>query len=110
MHFNFWLAALLAALLVAAFGAVVERLLLRQLPGQQLAQVLVTLGISFMAADFCLFVWGGDPINVTTPDVLAGFVRAGPPSFPFIGSPSSASPWCSRSRCGFCSTARGSAP
>ena len=82
MMFNFWLAALMAALLVAAFGALVERFLLRQLPGNQLAQVLVTLGISFMAADFCLMVWGGDPINVTTPAGLAGFVRAGGAAFP----------------------------
>ena len=70
MMFNFWLAALLAALLVAAFGAVIERLLLRRLPGEQLAQVLVTLGISFMVADFCLMVWGGDPIAVATPRSL----------------------------------------
>ena len=82
MMFNFWLAALLAAVFVAAFGAVLERLLLRQLPGQQLAQVLVTLGISFMAADFCLMVWGGDPISVAPPEGLAGFVRAGPFVFP----------------------------
>lgn len=82
MIFNFWLAALMAALLIAAFGAVVERFLLRQLPGQQLAQVLVTLGVSFMAADFCLMVWGGDPINVETPAGLTGFVRAGTLVFP----------------------------
>ena len=82
MAFDFWLAALLTALLVAAFGALVERFLLRQLPGQQLAQVLVTLGVSFMAADFCLMIWGGDPINVTTPPGLTGFIRAGPAVFP----------------------------
>ena len=83
MAFNFWLAALMAALLVAAFGAVIERFLLRQLPGQQLAQVLVTLGVSFMAADFCLMVWGGDPINVAAPGGLAGFLRAGPLVVPY---------------------------
>ena len=87
LHFNFWLAALLAALLVAAFGAVVERLLLRQLPGQQLAQVLVTLGISFMAADFCLMVWGGDPINVATPAALAASCASGRWCFRFTGWP-----------------------
>ena len=81
--FNFWLAALLAALLVAIFGAVLERFLLRQLPGQQLAQVLVTLGVSFMAADFCLMVWGGDPINVAIPPGLSGFLRAGPSVVPY---------------------------
>jgi branched-chain amino acid transport system permease protein len=81
-EYNFWIAALLAAALVAVFGAVLERFLLRQLPGQQLAQVLVTLGVSFMAADFCLMVWGGDPINVATPDGFTGFVRAGGMVFP----------------------------
>jgi branched-chain amino acid transport system permease protein len=44
--------------------------------------VLVTLGLSFMAADFCLMVWGGDPLNVTTPDGLGGFVRVGTMAFP----------------------------
>jgi branched-chain amino acid transport system permease protein len=83
MMFNFWLAALMAALLVAAFGAALERFLLRQLPGQQLAQVLVTLGVSFIAADFCLMVWGGDPINVASPERLAGFLRAGPLVVPY---------------------------
>jgi branched-chain amino acid transport system permease protein len=79
---NFWLAAILATLGVAVLGALVERLLLRQLPGQPLAQVLVTLGLSFMAADFCLMVWGGDPINVETPAALGGFTRLGKAVFP----------------------------
>jgi len=80
--FNFWLAALMAAVLVAAFGALIERLLLRRLPGQPLAQVLVTLGISFIVADFCLMVWGGDPIAVATPESLIGIVRYGTLAFP----------------------------
>src|SRR5450755_4751090 len=79
---NFWLAAILATLVVAACGALAERLLLRRLPGDQLAQVLVTLGLSFMAADACLMLWGGDPISVTTPDGLDGFARIGSVAFP----------------------------
>jgi branched-chain amino acid transport system permease protein len=79
---NFWFAAILAMLTVAALGALAERLLLRRLPGDQLAQVLVTLGLSFMAADFCLMVWGGDPLNVAAPPGLGGFVRLGPLAFP----------------------------
>ena len=79
---NFWLAAILATIAVAVLGALAERLLLRRLPGDQLAQVLVTLGLSFMAADLCLMLWGGDPLNVTTPDGLGGFVRFGTLSFP----------------------------
>ena len=79
---NFWLAAVLATLTVALLGALAERMLLRRLPGDQLAQVLVTLGLSFMAADFCLMVWGGDPLSVTTPPELAGFARFGVLVFP----------------------------
>jgi len=80
---DFWTAALIATVVVGAFGALTERLLLRRLPGNQLAQVLVTLGISFMVADFCLMVWGGDPLNVMTPEGFGGFVRLGPLAFPF---------------------------
>jgi branched-chain amino acid transport system permease protein len=79
---NFWLAAILATAVVALLGALIERVLLRRLPGDALAQVLVTLGLSFMAADFCLMVWGGDPLNVETPSGLGGFTRLGPAAFP----------------------------
>jgi branched-chain amino acid transport system permease protein len=81
---NFWLAAILAAIIVAGFGMLVERLLLRRLPGDQLAQVLVTLGISFMVADLCLMFWGGDPLNVATPEGLGGFMRLGDLAFPLF--------------------------
>ena len=82
LTFNFWVAVVIAIVLVAAFGAVIERFLLRQLPGQPMAQVLVTLGISFIVADFCLMVWGGDPVRVATPAGLTGFIRYGPLVFP----------------------------
>src|ERR1700758_3598038 len=58
----FWLAALLAAAAMAMVGGAIERLLLRRLAGQELAQVLVTLGLSFIIADLSLMTWQGDPI------------------------------------------------
>jgi branched-chain amino acid transport system permease protein len=70
--FNFWVAALVGGLLVATFGGVIERLILRRLAGAELAQVLVTLGLSFMVADVCLMVWTGDPIRIDTPAGLRG--------------------------------------
>jgi branched-chain amino acid transport system permease protein len=70
--FGFWTAALVAGLLVAVLGGIVERLILRRLAGAELAQVLVTLGLSFMIADVCLMVWTGDPIRVDTPPALRG--------------------------------------
>src|ERR671936_1085648 len=70
--FDFWTAAFVSGLAVAAFGGIIERLVLRRLPGAELAQVLVTLGLSFMIADVCLMVWTGDPIQIATPAVLRG--------------------------------------
>jgi branched-chain amino acid transport system permease protein len=35
-----------------------------------LGQVLVTLGFAYIIADFCLVMWGGDPIPVPTPESL----------------------------------------
>src|SRR5215831_4664843 len=72
LRFDFWTAALVSGLAVALFGGIVERLLLRRLAGAELAQVLVTLGLSFMIADVCLVVWTGDPIQVDTPAALRG--------------------------------------
>ena len=65
-----WLAALVAGAVVAVFGFFLEKFILRKLGGNVLGQVLVTLGVSFIIADFCLVVWGGDPIPVPTPQWL----------------------------------------
>ncbi len=74
---DFWVAAILSAVLVAVFGGLVERFLLRRLAGNGQAQVLVTLGLAFMIADVCLMVWTGDPITVPTPPGFAFAIRGG---------------------------------
>src|SRR4051812_17109431 len=79
---NLWLAALAAGLAVAAFGGLLERLILRKLGGNILGQVLVTLGVSFIIADACLLTWGGDPIPIPTPPSLQMPVRIGSFIFP----------------------------
>ena len=79
---NFWVAALLAGLGVALFGGIIERFVLRRLAGAELAQVLVTLGLSFMVADACLMLWGGDPISVDTPAAARGITRVFGAAFP----------------------------
>lgn len=79
---NFWVAALLSALVLGIIGGLIERFLLRRLAGQELAQVLVTLGLAFIIADVCLLVWTGDPIPLATPESLRGVLRAGPVVFP----------------------------
>jgi branched-chain amino acid transport system permease protein len=79
---GFWPAAMVSGLLVAALGGVVERLILRRLAGAELAQVLVTLGLSFMIADVCLKVWTGDPVRIDTPRALQGVTSVGSFAFP----------------------------
>jgi branched-chain amino acid transport system permease protein len=73
---NFWLAALASAAAMVVIGGVIERVLLRRLAGQELAQVLLTLGLSFIVADLCLMIWTGDPIQPATPPQLQGVLNA----------------------------------
>jgi branched-chain amino acid transport system permease protein len=67
---SLWVAAALTGIAVAVLGGVFERVILRKLGGNVLGQVLVTLGVSFIVADLCLVVWGGDPIPLPTPPAL----------------------------------------
>src|SRR6266851_10008255 len=79
---NFWVAALASALAMAIIGGLIERLLLRRLAGQELAQVLLTLGLSFIVADLCLMVWTGDPWQPATPAHLRGAIQVAGLFFP----------------------------
>jgi branched-chain amino acid transport system permease protein len=81
---NFWVAALLSAAAMAAIGALVERFLLRRLAGQELAQVLLTLGLSFVVADACLMIWTGDPWQPATPSGLQGALQVSGLFFPIF--------------------------
>jgi branched-chain amino acid transport system permease protein len=79
---DFWLAALIAGVLVALLGGLLERLVLRRLTGNPLGQVLVTLGVAFIISDACLMIWGGDPIPVPTPPSVARPLIVGKLAFP----------------------------
>src|SRR5207249_10898662 len=70
--FDFWTAAIVGVLVVAALGGIVERLIVRRLVGAELAQVLVTVGLSFMIAVVCLLVWTVHPIRIATPVAVRG--------------------------------------
>lgn len=59
------------AVTIAILGGLVERFILRKLAGRTLAQVLVTLGLSFVIADLCLMLWSGDPMQLPIPQFLS---------------------------------------
>ena len=75
---NFWLALVLAPLLVGALGLVIEPLLLRRLRGRHLDQVLLTIGISLVIVDLVGLVAGREIRSIPFP---AGLDR----SVPIIG-------------------------
>src|SRR3954451_19879833 len=76
---NFWIAILIGGGAISILGIVIERFILRRLNGQPLAQVLVTLGIAFIIADTCVWIWTGDPRPLPMPTELAGYVRISDP-------------------------------
>jgi branched-chain amino acid transport system permease protein len=80
--YSFAVAMLAAGIAVALLGGVIERLVLRRLSGNPLAQVLATLGIAFIIADGCLVIWTGDPQQLPSPEWLRGVLRFEGTAFP----------------------------
>jgi branched-chain amino acid transport system permease protein len=79
---NLFAAAAASMVCVAILGGLVERLILRRLGTNAQGQVLATLGLSFIAADACLMIWGGDPLPVQTPQMLQQPLRLFGLTFP----------------------------
>lgn len=79
---SFWLAILAAALAIGVVGVLTERVLLRRLRGQELPEVLLTVGIATVLADVALAVWGGDPKTVAPPSYLDGAISIGSFTYP----------------------------
>ncbi|MQA88419.1 MAG: branched-chain amino acid ABC transporter permease [Streptosporangiales bacterium] len=79
---NFLAAAVAAAVLVAALGFVVQRLLLWRIRHDELAQVLMTLGVLLILSDLALLIWGGSPTRLPEPAFLQESVGIGGRMFP----------------------------
>jgi len=73
---NFWLALLLAPLLVGGLGLIIEYLFLRRLYGRHrhLDQVLLTFGVALIITDLIRWNWGAYVEAVPGPALLAGQV------------------------------------
>jgi branched-chain amino acid transport system permease protein len=68
-----WFFGVLAgAAAVAAVGVLLQFTIFRRMEGQELRQTLVTIGISVVAADLMLAVWGGSAYQFSPPDWLFG--------------------------------------
>jgi branched-chain amino acid transport system permease protein len=79
---NFVLAVLLGALAIAAVGIGEWNAFLKRLSGQELGQVLTTMGFALIFQDLALVIWGGDPYTIPVPAVLSGSYTVGRLYFP----------------------------
>src|SRR5437867_12813849 len=86
---SFPLAVLLGALTISLVGIAEWNAFLKRLSGQELGQVLTTMGFALIFQDLALVLWGGDPYTIPVPAVLSGSYRVGGLYFPccriFIG-------------------------
>ncbi len=71
---SFWIALLVAPLVLALLGLVIEPLLLRRLRGRHLDQVLLTIGVSLVIVDLIGQLWGREVRSLSAPPGLDGSV------------------------------------
>jgi len=70
---SFWLALIVAPLVVALLGFVIETSLLRRLHNRvQLDQVILTFGLAYMLAEAVKWIWGAQVQSLDPPDRLDG--------------------------------------
>ena len=79
---TYFLAILGAAVIIALVGIIMVRVFLRKLSGNDLGQVLITMGFALIFQDVALLIWGGDPFTINVPKTLSGSVEVGPLFFP----------------------------
>src|ERR1700681_4524503 len=71
-YIGFWGALILAPVLTAVLGLLVERVLIRRLYGRDpLYSLLLTFGLAFIIEDGTRFIWGAQGQPVTIPAFLA---------------------------------------
>jgi branched-chain amino acid transport system permease protein len=74
--------ALAAFVGVAVIGLGVERIFLRRLAAQPLAQMMMTMGFALVFRDVAFIVWSGDPFTLPYPAALGGSLEINEIVFP----------------------------
>ncbi len=69
---GFWAALLVAPLLTAIVGIIVERLMIRRVYGRDpVYSLLLTFGLAFILQDMCRYVWGTQGLPLAVPASIA---------------------------------------
>jgi len=80
---SFWLALLIAPVVVGAIGMLAERWLIRPLYGRGIDYpLLLTFGLAYMMVEGVRILWGKSGLPFETPEVLQGATNLGFADFP----------------------------
>jgi branched-chain amino acid transport system permease protein len=71
---NWFVGVAAGTLAIALVGVLLQVFVFQRLAGDELRQTLVTIGISIVAADLMLAIWGGKTYQFTIPDWLDGSI------------------------------------
>ncbi len=80
---NLLIAVIAAIVAVGVTAFLVEVVLLRFVRGQEMPEVLLTIGVSFVIADLCLAFFGGDPQNLPNSVRIPGALAVGDLVYPW---------------------------
>ena len=80
---NFWMALVLAPVVTAFFGILVERFLLRKMHALgHLGELILTVGVSLVILAGVKIFWGTESLPIKIPPLLEGLVKVGGLDYP----------------------------
>lgn len=80
---SFWLALLVAPVLTAVFGILMERFLLKKVHAfGHMGELILTVGVSLIVLDGVKAVWGTESLPLKMPPMLEGLVQIGGLQYP----------------------------
>ncbi len=80
---SYWLALIAAPLMSAVFGVLMERFLLTKVHAYgPMAELILTIGVSFIIMDAVKWIWGTGNLPLNAPPALQGLVNIGGLQYP----------------------------
>lgn len=75
---NFWVALIVAPVIIALIGMIMERYLIKKIhPFGHIPEMVLTVGIGMILLEVVKSIWGTQSLMVGAPDLLKGFVPIG---------------------------------
>lgn len=80
---NFWLALILAPIIIAVLGMLMERYLIKPVhPFGHIPELVLTVGIGMVLLETVKSFWGTQSLLISPPELLQGFIPIGPLKYP----------------------------